>query len=66
MTLIPPKEKAKELIDKFNLNGLEQAKRAVLITMIEGIDLLYLIKTGYTSDYLIEYFTEISNEIKKI
>lgn len=64
MILIPPREKADYLIVKFNINGLEQAKRSVLIMITEIVNLLYFIEEK-SREVLINYLIEVADEIKK-
>jgi hypothetical protein len=65
-----PKEKAKELVDKFTVVGLQQRNEGIqcaLIAVQEIIEKLVELSDGkftYIND--VQYYQEVKNEIKKL
>jgi len=65
--MTPPKEKAEELVYKFNTIDafLIDAKKCALIAVEEILNTLYSIPFGNALDNELEYWEEVKQEIKK-
>jgi hypothetical protein len=64
-----PKEKAKELVDKFTMVGLQQRNEGIVCALIavdeilKAIDGMVSENGGYSID---EYYKEVKQEIQKL
>ena len=64
-----PKEKAIELVNKFDGVGLQQRNEAIACALIhvnEILDKFGLQKKHYASYYTIEHYREVKTEIEKL
>jgi len=66
-----PKEKAKELVDKYDntltyLESKSKAKQSALIAVDEILNTLYSIPFGNALDNELEYWNEVKQEIEKL
>ena len=64
-----PKEKAKELVDKFTVVGLQQRNEGIqcaLICLDEILDVIKVIPYGMQYLSARDYFEEVKDEINKL
>jgi hypothetical protein len=66
-----PKEKAQELVDKYDntltyLESKSKAKQCALIAVEEILNTLYSIPFGNALDNELEYWNEVKQEIEKL
>ena len=64
-----PKEKAKELVDKFTVVGLQQRNEGIqcaLIAVEEILDVIKIIPYGMQYLSVRDYFEEVKEEIEKL
>jgi hypothetical protein len=61
-----PKDKAKELVDKFTVVGLQQRNEGVQCALIAVDEILELICCMDGKNYWQDYYEEVKEEIEKL
>ncbi|MEI7584627.1 hypothetical protein [Runella sp.] len=61
-----PYDKAKELVDKFTVIGLQQRNEGIQCALVAVDEVLEVIQYAPNSGYYVNYFKEVKNEIEKL
>lgn len=64
--MIPPKEKAKELVDKFTLVGLQRRNEGIQCALIAVDEIIEIFNDTDGFDYRLKYWQEVKQEIEKL
>lgn len=66
MEAMTPYDKAKELVDKFTVIGLQQRNEGIQCALVAVDEVLEVIQYAPNSGYYVNYFKEVKNEIEKL